>query len=169
MTRVDTAHSRWGIESTVTLHGAHVIKRYTALYHRLNLQYSRPPEVSWYQFPWHRLPVRVNMPRLIASAPDSLTLAYAGEPLEEHGQYPGLYSWLEYTVRALQTAGIHHRDIHRRNILWHPTEQQFSLIDWTWANTDPLAPAATPRPPDADAPKKLEHLDPTRAPLKETP
>lgn len=142
---------RGGYEARVTIIRGQAIKRYTANYHELNREYNRPPERVWYE--QRVIPM---MPRLIRATPAKLVLEYAGEPLNPLDRYPNLDVWAENVLRHLRAAGVHHRDIHPGNVLH--LDGRYALIDWTWANPNPNAPARTPRPSDEEGLERIARL-----------
>lgn len=137
-----------GREATTTRRGDAVVKTYNAYHHAENDAHRRVPEVHWYRV----RPIR-DMPLLLASDADSITLAYSGEPIgtprtDVHPAYrtPELAEWLHRVLSDLTSAGIHHGDIHCGNILY--LDGRFTLVDWTWAG--PPNPG-NPNPTDPDA------------------
>lgn len=143
-------------EGTVEFFDGYVRKTYADAYYHRAQEYVLPNEVIWYQ---HE--VVSMMPKLLhyqhnvdTTNPlrylmiDFMDTAYAGTPVQEfpsrqivvaEEHLNDFYLWLVRLRLELRSAGVHHRDIHGKNILTDGLGN-FSLIDWSWATHDPHAP-----------------------------
>lgn len=138
-----------------------VRKNYNSVYFERMVEYNLRSEWTWYRDrPICDMPVLLYRSRpTVQIVNQSLTvhgsgfidMAYAGKPVQDFPsrkivvpdeQMDSFYQWLVALRKELKSAKVYHRDIHGKNILMRedPTGKlEFSLIDWSWATTDPNA------------------------------